>query len=173
MLGYWIFTILSPVWTFTTITCRLAFWIDAKRRDWGQQGLCKEMEPRNARSIWDCKKNNKRVRKRNKRNYEGKVRSSVLHPGDRVLVRNLTPRGGTGKLQNIWEDAIHTVVCRVGEESPVYEVKLEWGNLLLPCDFLPLELEPQPHPRTKKKTKELFSSERHDSSSEDVGEECG
>ncbi len=127
-----------------------------------------------------AKENSKKVAERNKRNHEGKVRSSVLHPGDRVLVRNLTPRGGTGKLQNHWEDAIHTVVRRVGEEGPVHEVKPERGkgrsrvlhrNLLLPCDYLPLELELQPQPRVKRKTWGPTSMERHDPSSEEEDEE--
>lgn len=43
-------------------------------------------------------KNTKKSAERNKGNYDNKVRSSVLYEGDRVLVRNLTPRGGTGKL---------------------------------------------------------------------------
>lgn len=57
-----------------------------------------------------AKQSAKKSAERNKRNYDGKVRSSVLCPGDRVLVRNLTPRGGTGKLRSHWEDVIHTVV---------------------------------------------------------------
>lgn len=33
-----------------------------------------------------AKENSMKTVERNKRNYDGKVRSSVLHPGDRVLV---------------------------------------------------------------------------------------
>ncbi len=129
-----------------------------------------------------ARENSKKVAERNKRNHEGKVRSSVLNPGDRVLVRNLTPREGTGKLRNHWEDVIHTVVRRVGEEGPVYELKPERGkgrsrvlhrNLLLPCDYLPLELELQPQPRVTMKTGGPTSMERHDPSSEEEDEERG
>lgn len=84
-----------------------------------------------------------------KRNYDKKMRSTVLNPGDRVLVRNLTPRGGTGKLRNHWEDTIHTVVKQVKENLPIYQVQPEQGrgrvrvlhrNLLMPCDYLPMDL---------------------------------
>ncbi len=37
-------------------------------------------------------------------------------------MKNLTPRGGTGKLRNHWEDVVHTVVRQVGGEGPIYEV---------------------------------------------------
>ncbi len=47
---------------------------------------------------------------RSKKHYDRKLRSTTLYPGNRVLVRNLTPRGGTGKLRNHWEETIHTVV---------------------------------------------------------------
>ena len=83
---------------------------------------------------------------RGKKNYDKRVRSSALQVGDRVLVRNLTPRGGPGKLRAFWEDQIHIVVARKGEGSPVYDVRPESSqgptrtlhrNLLLPCDYLP------------------------------------
>ena len=83
-----------------------------------------------------------------KTHYDRWVRSSVLQPGDRVLVRNLSERGGPGKLRSYWEKDIHVVVRRNSTESPVYEVKPEGTgtkrrtlhrNLLLPCDFLPMD----------------------------------
>ncbi|XP_052008777.1 uncharacterized protein LOC127661875 [Xyrauchen texanus] len=116
---------------------------------------------------------------RNKRMYDTKVRSSVLCPGDRVLIRNMTPRGGTGKLRNHWEDTIHTVVRQVGEDVPIYELRPEHGkgktrilhrNLLLPCDHLPLEAEVRPPVKPKKKTT-VADKVREESEEEDDDED--
>ena len=83
-----------------------------------------------------------------KKTYYRFVRSSILQPGDRVLVRNLSKRGGPGKLRSFWESDIHVVVERKGPDSLVYEVeseskgrknRVQHRNLLLPCDYLPIE----------------------------------
>ena len=101
-----------------------------------------------------------------KKQHDKKATYSTLEPGDRVLVRNLTERGGPGKLRSHWEDVIHIVVDRK-PDSPVYEVKPETGNgrhrvlhrnLLLPCDFLPLT--PPPLPRNKQLKEK--ANKRHD-----------
>ncbi|CAI5647716.1 unnamed protein product [Oreochromis niloticus] len=85
---------------------------------------------------------------RGKAYYDKKVKGRDLQPGDRVLLRNLTPRGGPAKIQSFWENQVYKVKERKADDSPVYVVCPENGqgrdkvvhrNLLLPCDFLPLE----------------------------------
>ena len=86
-----------------------------------------------------------------KQRYDSKVKSSFLKTGDRVLVRNLTPRGGTGKLRSYWEDKVHVIVSS-REDVPIYKVKAEDGtgkervlhrNLLMQCTHLQSEKAPQ------------------------------
>ena len=83
-----------------------------------------------------------------KKQFDRKVRFSSLQPGDRVLVRNLSERGGPGKLRSHWKQEVHLIVEQKGD-LPVFEVTPEGrkgksrilhGNLLLSCDFLQSDL---------------------------------
>ena len=86
--------------------------------------------------------------KQNEKEYNKKIRVTDLRPGDRVLVRNLSQRGGPGKLRSYWEDMVHVVVRRMENDAPVFEVRPESGrgaktrvlhrNMLLPCEALPI-----------------------------------
>lgn len=83
-----------------------------------------------------------------KERYDKRLKSAVLKVGDRVLVRNLSERGGPGKLRSHWERNIHVVRRRISDDAPVYEVEAEDGsgrkrvlhrNLLFQCEYLPLD----------------------------------
>ena len=88
----------------------------------------------------------------NKEIYDQRVRSLVLQPNDRVLVRNLSERGGPGILRSFWENNIHCVVKRLNDDSPDYQIISERDvngkirtlhrNLLLPCDQRQHQLVP-------------------------------
>lgn len=86
---------------------------------------------------------------RGKGYYDRKIYGADLQPGGRVLIRNLTEKGGPGKIRSYWEDKVYVIAGRKCKDSPVFEVRPEDGkgrtrilhrNLLLPCDFLPINL---------------------------------
>lgn len=79
-----------------------------------------------------------------KRLYDKKIHHVSLNHGDRVLIRNLTPREGPHKLRSYSEDQVHIVSKRIGD-SPVYVLKPDicdgcvrtlHRNMLLPCNML-------------------------------------
>ena len=83
-----------------------------------------------------------------KKRYDRLISCSTPQPGYRVLARNLTPREGPGKLRSFWEEKLHVVILRKGPDSPVYELRPESShgchrvqnrNLLVPCDYFPVE----------------------------------
>ncbi len=121
--------------------------------------------------------------------YDRKVQGRDLHPGDRVLLKNLTPRGGPGKIRSYWEDQVYKVKERKADGSPVYEISPENGkgrdrvvhrNLLLPCDFLPPAETVQPQKnslgsskeRTKPRHQQRQQPEQSDTSGDEYSGTC-
>ena len=68
---------------------------------------------------------NQNTSQRRLHDKEYKDLKSTLEPlevGDRVLVRNLTPRGGTGKLNTFWEQAVYVIKEKKDTDGLVYSV---------------------------------------------------
>ena len=101
---------------------------------------------------------NENVRKSNasgKHNYDKKVQGAIIKKGDRVLVRNLSERGGTGKLRSYWEQDIY-IVSKCYENLPIFKIEPESNkskrtrtvhrNLLMKCsNLLPENVTTKPN----------------------------
>jgi hypothetical protein len=121
---------------------------------------------------------------RQKRMYDNRKPTSIkLNPGDKVLVKNVTPQG---KLDNFWEDEMYIVVAKPNEGIPVYIVQREDGkgrkrtlhrNLLLPCPLPGLHVQGQgsgeqnPQKRPNPKPKRQYRSENTEETDESSEEE--
>ena len=103
----------------------------------------------------------------NKRNYDKKARAAELEIGDRVLMRNVRERGGTGKLRSYWEDSLFKVI-KQRDQLPVYEiqnvkksddVRVVHRNMLMRCNELPVALfeEKNTGKAKKSRTKKVSS----------------
>ena len=82
----------------------------------------------------------------NKRRYDAKANTASIGVGDRVLVRNMSERGGAWKLRCWWEQKIYVVVS-VRDLVPVYTIrpidsrktKTVHRNMLLCVNDMPLD----------------------------------
>ena len=119
-------------------------------------------------------------RDKQKQQYDKKLVSLVLQPGDRVLVK-LTSFQGKHKLSNKWEEEPYVVRSQPYDDIPVYTVSRESDglsktvhrNLLLPISTLPIEQTLNKHKgKTRKSTKtsvveHTFKDRGEDQTSED------
>lgn len=103
-----------------------------------------------------------KAQQRQKRNYDQRVRGTIIRPGDRVLVKILAFEG-KHKISNKFEENPYIVIDQPNEDVPVYTIQREDGvgplrklhrNHLLPISTLPAkevdarpeEQQPQPKP---------------------------
>lgn len=99
----------------------LVFELQIKEQEKSYQNYAKKWQPQMAEAYDVASRNMEKSTAKGKAYYDREKMSSVLVSGDRVLVRNMSERGGPGKLRSHWEDQIH-VVTRKSDDSPV------WGH---------------------------------------------
>eukprot|EP00794_Sanderia_malayensis_P013052 gene13052-14396_t len=112
-----------------------------------------------------------------KHQADKRIRSSVLKPGDQVLIRNMSPHVGPGKLRAYWEQDIYEVVKRQNEDSPVYTIKPRdkpgrlrtvHRNLFLPCPELKSDEDQHPELARKKTTEQSSCRKQKRPTNQDV-----
>lgn len=159
----------------------LMFGLTAKDQSSSHRDYAEKWRTRMAKAYKLASKSACKEGMRGKTLYDRKVHGAELSPGCRVLIRNLNEKGGPGKLRSFWEDRVYVVTQRKHTDSPVYELKPENGkgrvrvmhrNLMLPCDFLPVEeVDSPPTPEKKRQIRNKQRREEKEYSSGDEDED--
>ena len=113
----------------------------------------------------------------------------ILEPGDKVLVRNLSPRGGPGKLRSFWEQEVAEVTQR-HENDVTYTIKTIaqpervrtlHRNMLMPVNHIlqtvddapnicPMKIKPQKKVRSAMRKEAMEQDQRDLSNQSDASE---
>ena len=118
--------------------------------------------------------------RRQKKNYDVRVREAVVAPGDRVLVKAVGHKG-KHKLSDVWEDEPYRVQSQPNHDIPVYVVQREDGhgrcrtlhrNMLLPVGHLEFragtETRQMPSSRQRQRTRVMRARPESSSSSSET-----
>lgn len=93
------------------------------------QNYVEKLEKRLAGAFKKAQQVNEKEKKRNKRNYDKKIRCSKLEIGDRVLVRQKTFKG-KHRVQDKSEDNTYIVADQPAKNTPVFTAQKEEGGRL-------------------------------------------
>lgn len=107
---------LPPVWKITKVTCWLVVWLDPETETAAHQEYMKKVETTDARQRWDHNSKCKKCAKKGTRNYDIKVRISVLCKGIWHVERGQESSGITAKIASIksfveWEKTCPYMKC--------------------------------------------------------------
>ena len=93
------------------------------------QNYVEKLEKRLAWAFKKAQQVNEKEKKKNKRNYDKKVRCSKLDIGDRVLVRQKAFKG-KHKVQDKWKGNTYVVVGQPAKNTTVFTIQKEEGGRL-------------------------------------------
>ncbi|KAI3369370.1 hypothetical protein L3Q82_007470 [Scortum barcoo] len=164
----------------------LLFGLGGDKESYSPKGYAEKWAKRMMEAYRIASENSKKSSARGKVTYDKKTKGVGLQPGDRVLVRNLSERGGPGKLRSFWEKDIYIVKSQLAESGDKQKTRTLHRNLLMQVNDLPVEVVPscarpiserKSHPKqhkgkVKETQKHTVVTTNSDNSESDSDDEC-